>query len=269
MTAQPDRMTWGFSSLGAPDLSLEELSGLARQFELDFLELRAVRGTIALPDYFRDHPGELAVQSVPIRVLSTDLRLIEANDSDIAAFMRYVELAETWQTPYLRVFGGGRWGDEISAEVFARGVKTIERCRKLMTERGSSCEMLLETHSGFSSSRTCRDLNKRLAKPLGIIWDSHHTWKLAGESLEESWEYIGPCIRHIHYKDSMPDSAAKDGYHYVLPGSGNFPTHELLNLLGRISYQGGFSLEWEKLWHPELTDIPEALGGFRRTCFGK
>jgi len=256
-------MSWGFSSLGAPDLSLEELSELARQFGMDFLELRAVRGTIALPDYFHKHPHELEIAPGEIRVLSTDLRLIESADEDIIAFMRYVKLAETWKTPYLRVFGGGKWGDEISLNAFGHAAKTVKRCRQLMQEMGSSAEMILETHSGFSSTQTCRRLNNLLEQPLSILWDSHHTWKLARESLEESWQTIGEWVRHVHYKDSLSAPVGESDYRYVLPGFGEFPTHELLQLLARDAYHGGVSLEWEKLWHPNLRDLVEVLGPFK------
>ena len=251
MTGRPDRMQWGFSSLGAPDLSLREFCELAHKYKLDFLELRAVRRTIALPDYFRDHAGELAVPpAVEIRVLSTDLRLTEAMDADIDAYMRYVELAKTWSTPYLRVFGGGNWDDPISREHLQRAAKTVMLCRQRMDKRGFSGEMLLETHSGFSSSTLCRKLNEQLDRPLGILWDSHHTWKLAGESPRNSWREIGAWIRHIHYKDSVPDPDAKDGYRYVVPGEGQFPTADLLRMLVDMGYQGGVSLEWNGFGTP-------------------
>jgi len=264
MTGPLDRIQWGFSSLGAPELSLQELSALRRQFDLDFLELRAVRGTIVLPDYFRAHPEDSFVQPGEVRVLSTDLRLIDATEEDMAAFMRYVDLAEKWATPYLRVFGGGQWGDEISSGLLQRAVKTVDRCRSFMVERGATCKMLLETHSGFSSAKFCRRLNDLLDQPLGILWDSHHTWKLAGEPLETSWQEIGPWVGHVHYKDSIAASGTKDGYRYVLPGSGEFPTQGLLQLLARVRYQGGVSLEWEKLWHPDLADASEALVQFQQ-----
>jgi sugar phosphate isomerase/epimerase len=257
-------MQRGFSSLGAPYLDMRELSGLAREFGLDFLELRAVKRTIALPDYFRDHPQELSEKSTPVRVLSTDLRLIDATDENVAAFMRCVELAESWGAPYVRVFGGGSWGAEIPPELLMRTAGAIVRCRRLMVERGFSCEILLETHSAFSSAAICRRLNGLLERPLAILWDSHHTWKLAGEPLVESWRQIGDLVRHIHYKDSVSSPGAKDGYRYVLPGLGEFPSEDLFDLLARVRYRGGISLEWEKFWHPELPELPEALARFKQ-----
>jgi sugar phosphate isomerase/epimerase len=259
MTARHDHFQWGFSSLGAPELSLRELADLTKKFGLDFLELRAVRGTIALPDYFHDNPDDAAA-SCPVRVLSTDLRLAEATLHCIEKFMRFVELAASWKTPYVRVFGGGKWGEEITPAQLDHAVKTVVHCRELMTSRGLTCRMILETHSGFSSSETCCRLNKELEHPISILWDAHHTWKLAGEPMQDTWDKIGHWVRHIHYKDSVSTTGTE--YKYVLPGQGEFPTAELIGLLHRVGYQGGVSLEWEKLWHPELAAIEEAVQPF-------
>jgi sugar phosphate isomerase/epimerase len=263
MTVPPDRILWGFSSLGAPQLDLRGLDALAREHGLDFLELRAVGGSIELPDYFRDHPAELRAASTPVRVLATNLRLTEAKDQDIAAFSRFVGLGKAMNAPWLRVFGGEHWGTEINDDLLQRASKTVASCREILRGEGASCEMILETHSGFSSAKICRRLNDYLPEPLAIIWDSHHTWKLAGETLNESWDAISPWVRHVHLKDSVLDPAHKDGYQYVPPGRGRFPTRELLDLLKSAGYRGGVSLEWEKLWRPELPDIGEALAGLR------
>jgi sugar phosphate isomerase/epimerase len=264
MTGRPDRIEWGFSSLGAPQLAMKALGALAHEFKLEFLELRAVKGTIALPDYFRENPAELGATDVPIRVLSTSLRLTTASDADLAEFVQYVELAKKFKAPYVRVFGGEEWGTEITPELLSRAAGTIAQCRKRMQEQDASCEMILETHSGFSSGRTCRLLNEQLQHPLPILWDSHHTWKLAKEPLEQSWRELGQWVRHIHIKDSVLDPGSKSGYQYVPPGQGRFPTRELLDLLARAGYRGGISLEWEKFWRPELPEISEALKGLKQ-----
>jgi len=127
MTASLDQIQWGFSSLGAPELSLKELSDLVRKFKLDFLEVRAVSSTVKLPDYFRDHPELLNTATVPIRVGGTGLSLAGAEDKDFEEFIRFAGLAKAWNAPYLRVFGGGKWGDEVSSEILAKVAKAIDR----------------------------------------------------------------------------------------------------------------------------------------------
>lgn len=266
MTARPDRIEWGFSSLGCAELDMKQLGDLAREFGLDFLELRAVKGNLRLPDYFHATPSELTAAGVPVRVLSTSLRLTAATEDDIQEFLHFGRLANHIKAPYIRIFGGEEWGTEITPELLVRAAKTATRCREVLKEQNSAAELLLETHSGFSSGKICRLLNEKLAEPLAILWDSHHTWKLAGESLEQTWQELGPWVRHIHLKDSVLDPAHKAGYQYVPPGQGRFPTNDLLALLKRVGYRGGVSLEWERLWRPELPEIRLALQGLRKVA---
>ena len=51
---------------------------------------------------------------------------------------------------------------------------------------------------------------------------------------------------------------------YVLFGGGEFPADECMRLLEQSGYEGWYSLEWEKMWHPELADPFIALPLFPR-----
>ena len=42
-------------------------------------------------------------------------------------------------------------------------------------------------------------------------------------------------------------------------GGGEFPALECMRLLRQSGYDGWFSLEWEKMWHPEIEDPEVAL----------
>ena len=48
-------------------------------------------------------------------------------------------------------------------------------------------DLILETHDAFSASEPCLNLNSRLSRPLDLIWDTHHTWRVGGESPEFTW----------------------------------------------------------------------------------
>src|SRR5690606_8067067 len=98
-------------------------------------------------------------------------------------------------------------------------------------------------------------------------------------------------VGHTHWKDSVaiPDPKSTAAYsqqestlensqqaaarahslmsghrpaHYVLFGSGEFPAFECAGLLKQGSYQGWLSLEWEKMWHPDIEDPEIALPQF-------
>jgi sugar phosphate isomerase/epimerase len=119
--------------------------------------------------------------------------------------------------------------------------------------------MLLETHDAFSASAPCAELMRRLDAPLEVIWDSHHTWRLGGESPADSWACLSPWARHVHVKDSIDKPSARHPFTYVLPGDGQAPLAEIVGLLRAQQFAGVVSLEWEKLWHPYLPPLRAAL----------
>ncbi len=239
---------------------------MAHRHGMDFVELRSLGGTIDLPEYCRtkDIVRGRATLPYPVRLVSSSLRLAEATDRDIEKFMEFAKLAEELHAPYVRVFGGGQWPSEVSQGAFESAARVVGRCRELLKDIGLQVEMLLETHDAFSSSERCLAFNRLLDKPIGILWDSHHTWRLAGESPLETWKLLSPWVCHIHYKDSIKKRGSSMGYEYVLPGRGEFPTEALAPLLRREKREIGVSLEWEKLWHPELAPLETALEYFKR-----
>ena len=63
--------------MGCPELSLDDVLGLARRFDLPAVELRALGGTIELPAYFTatyGTPAALAdlLRAEPVRIGSLD-----------------------------------------------------------------------------------------------------------------------------------------------------------------------------------------------------
>jgi sugar phosphate isomerase/epimerase len=145
---------------------------------------------------------------------------------------------------------------------------------------GSGVQILLETHGDFSASPPAADAMRRANHPqVGLVWDTHHPWRFFQEPLAESWERLKPWVRHTHWKDSvlLPEpshvsaevrqaahaaAALMAGHRhadYVLFLGGEFPARECLRLLLAGGYTGWHSLEWEKMWHPQLADPEVAL----------
>jgi sugar phosphate isomerase/epimerase len=252
--------------MGVPEATLDELFALSAEYNMDFVELRALEGSIDLPGYFATKPftKSPSASRPPVRLVATNLKLIDATQAEIDEFLGCVDVAIMLGAPYVRVFGGGQWGDVVSRAQLMRAAQTIESCRGAIKTRPVPCEILIETHLAFSSSHVCLRLNELLDEPLGILWDSHHTWRNACESPAETWQLIGPLVRHMHFSDSRMRKAPQTGYDCVLPGAGEYPVQALRHLLEQAHYSHGVSLEWEKIWNPEMPDIREALPEFRR-----
>ena len=268
MIAHPDdkAVRWGFSTLGCPELSLPEVCALSAEFNLPFLELRALSNRTDLPrlaaeqKWTPDHVRTLLGQhGCELVVAGSSFKLVGNDPGSRSEFLEYCAWADSWNFPWVRIFGGGTWAQPLSETDFDHVVETINWWRSQRRERNWRIELLLETHDAFSGAQPCRKLIDRLDSPLGIIWDSHHTWRLAKESPAESWSLLGPWVRHVHLKDSVDTPSARHPYTYVLPGDGQAPLAEIMTVLREHFFGGIVSLEWEKLWHPYLPPLPAAL----------
>lgn len=252
--------------MGFPEASLDELLHLGVEFNMDFIEVRALEGSIDLPAHFAAKPffKNPAALRPPVRLVATNLRLTEATPESVENFLRFVDVAILLGAPYVRVFGGGKWGDLISRSQLELAAQTVEYCRSEIKKKSAPCDILLETHLAFSSSHACLRLNELLREPLHILWDSHHTWRNACETPAETWKLLGPLVRHMHFSDSRMRNPPETGYDCIMPGCGEFPIRAMRQLLAEAGYTYGVSLEWEKIWNPEMPDIRIALKEFRR-----
>ncbi|HEY8966791.1 MAG TPA: TIM barrel protein [Candidatus Methylacidiphilales bacterium] len=270
MTEPGASLALGFSTLGDGDLSLEQALEWRSRLGFEAIEVRVLEGSLDLPAYF-DRRGYPPVPSgeKPIRVVGTSLGILSASEADLKAFYRFAEVAHRLRAPYVRIFGdgGAAFSEPLSEAALDRAAARVEAIRDALREKRWDVELLLEMHDVFSSSERCLALNGRLRHPLGILWDSHHTWRDAGEDPEKTWGALGRWIRHVHYKDSRPKDIGA-GYAYVLPGEGTYPGVELAALLRGGGFRGVLSLEWEKWWHPELPPLGEALESFA-ALFGR
>lgn len=260
-----------FSTMGCTDLDLPGVLTLAGQHGVDCLELRSLENRIDLPAYFAAQPGGiaaardlLAAHRSSVRVFGTSFKLVGDNEAGRQTLLDFARLAEQFGTPYLRIFGGGTWGTPLTDENYQQAVEFLNWWQAERTKNGWTVEVLIETHDAFSASAPLLRLFEILGRPHDIIWDSHHTWKLGGETPAESWSKLQSVTRHVHIKDSVSIPSARHPYTYVLPGAGEMPTGEVLALLRRDAFGGAVSLEWEKMWHPYLPDLSAALAAARK-----
>jgi sugar phosphate isomerase/epimerase len=250
-----------FSTLGCPEATLDEALALAARQGLDGVELRALGGTTDLPAYLRAQFGSpsaladrLRGQGRRIVALGTSLRAIGGTASDREQFLEFLPWAEALGVPWLRVFDGGRTGD---AAELAQVADTLRWWRDLRAARAWRADLMLETHDVLAAPATLRAF--LAAQPdAAILWDSHHTWRKFGEDPVVTWRSIHARVVHVHVKDSVAVAGPRLPYTYVRPGEGEFPMAPLLAEL-RARFAGAVSLEWEKLWHPSLPPLPEAL----------
>lgn len=257
-----DGLLRSFSSLGCPDYTLEQTLALAARHGLGAVELRALGGTVELTAYLAKtygSPEELADrlrgERLRIVALGTSLRLVGHSAADRDAFLDFVPWAEALEVPWLRVFDAGTRYEEAE---LAEAVANVRWWQALRRERGWRTDILVETHDALTNTPAIQRFLAAIPD-VGLLWDTHHTWKKAGEDPVATWRAISGRVRHIHVKDSVGRPSARHPFTYVLPGEGDFPLGPLLAELRSAKYPGAISLEWEKLWHPYLPALEEAL----------
>lgn len=259
-------LSWGVSTLGCAELSLPQICELLAQFSLHQLEIRAVDGRLDLPQWASDAgwlPSRatalLAQHDIRFRVADSSFKLVGNDEKSRAELQQFSAWADSWGARYVRVFGGSTWGQVLTEADYDQAARAVAWWQQERNKHSWSVELLLETHDAFSASGPCRNLLTRLGEPIGLIWDSHHTWRLGGESPRESWSQLSTWIRHVHVKDSITKPSARHPFTYVLPGDGEMPLPEVIEILCEHRFSGMVSLEWERLWHPYLPPLREAL----------
>ena len=251
-----------FSSLGCPEATLDEALALAERHQIDAVELRTLGGTVELADYFSREfgsPTRLAekLRGAPVQIVSLNasLHLVGVTDAERAQLLALAPWAEALGVRRLRVFDGGSRADDVE---FAAAAETLRWWRELRIERGWKVDLMVETHDSLITTATVQRFLAALPG-TAILWDAHHTWRKGGEDPVATWRAIRASVVHVHVKDSVAVPSARHPFTYVLPGDGGFPIAPLLAALRTDHFAGPVSLEWEKMWHPYLHPLAEAL----------
>ena len=251
-----------FSSLGCPELPLDAMLALAARHGISLIELRAMGGSIDLPAYFRaqresavDVAAHLRTSPVRVAALDASLHLIGATADERAELAALAPWADALDVRWLRVFDGHT---PSVASAFPDARETLDWWRELRARNGWRVELMVETHDSLFTAETLIPFLENVPD-VAILWDAHHTWRKGGEDPAKTWPAIRKRVVHVHIKDSINVPSARHPFTYVLPGSGEFPIRRVLDLLEADGFAGPVSLEWEKLWHPYLPSLDEAL----------
>lgn len=244
-----------FSTLGCGELELDDVLALAVRREMPAVELRTLAGRNELPGYFEMRygtPERLAdvVRGYPVRIVSLDssCHAIGATPDGRAELRALAPWTAAVGAQAIRVFDGGESGDD-------RELAAAQALFNWWNSLEGTADLIVETHDALSNPDALQRFVERYPR-VGILWDTHHTWKEGVERPAVTWSRLRGRTQHLHVKDS---TAAGN---YVPPGTGAFPFRQLLDALRADGFDGVLSLEWERHWHPNLPPIEEALDGF-------
>ena len=255
----PKKLPISFSTLGCPAWSWDRILDFAKQHGFTGVELRGLMGNMDLPTCPEFSPGrieqskkDIAARGLRIASVDTSAYMHDPDpakhEEQMADSRRFIDLASQLGAPHIRVMGNEIVG--TPDEIIARVAKSL---RQLGDYAGpKNVTVLLESHGDFVRSPALLDILQRADSPhVALLWDAHNTFVGGQEDPEVTVSRLGKYIRHTHLKDSITKSGED---HYVLTGRGTVPVKKQVELLVDIGYQGYFSFEWEKAWHPDIEE---------------
>jgi sugar phosphate isomerase/epimerase len=249
-----------FSTLAFPDATLENATSLGRSWGYAGVELRLIDGRLidsSTPAAERVRVKQ-TIAAARLPIVSVDSSILLSADDAGSEVHRFLELANDWESPLIRVYGGPlpeepkarRAQIEAAAGVLQGAVPLAERL---------GVAVAIETHDSFSASSVVAELLAMVdSKWVGALWDTHHPHRM-GERPSEVYRNIGHRVLHVQVKDARRSAAHKGGWQLVPMGEGEVPVREIIGLLAAGGYKGYISVEWEKYWHPDIEEPEIAL----------
>jgi len=264
-------MKLSFSTLGCHDYTLDQIISCGKKFGFGGVELRHVENNVKhweLPDFAS--AAALAVSKKKFGDAGLEVCVVGASGSFAKAglahrreqtelFKRWAEVAQGLGCPYIRVFGGPVPEGQTMEETLKWDVEGYNEAFPLISKYGVT--MLFETHDSFAASKGLLPLLNMLEGSFGVIWDILHPLRF-GEPIEETYRNLKAWLKHVHMKDSRVFSETE--FDFMFPGEGVLPIPRIMELLASGGYNGYYSFEWERGWHPEIASCELAFPSYVR-----
>ena len=266
---QTDKMKLSFSTLGCPNYNMDEIIEMAVKNNYQGVEIRAVSGTVQISglDEFKgsglaETAKKLKNAGLEVACLGTSIGFSKADaehqKKNLEDAKVNMEIANALDCKYIRTFGGPL----PPTQGFVESLKWIKEGYQKLCDlvNGAGILPLLETHDDFSTSARIKEVIDGVPNgKIGVVWDIVHSVRF-GEAPEVTYNTLKDYIYHTHIKDSLEFSPS--GTDFPLTGEGKIPIAECLSLLSAGGYDGYYSFEWEKLWHPEIPGPEVAIPHF-------
>ncbi len=224
------------------------------------IELRLVDGELIDSNMDASQRARVraAVEAAGLPVVAVDSSIRLTDGDPGPEIVRFLELANAWESPVVRVFGGALDDDPALRARQIRGAADVLEAAVPAAER-LGVAIGVETHDSFSASATVAELLGLVPSPsVGAVWDSHHPHRM-GETPSEIAANFGDRVLLAQVKDARRSSEKDGGWQLVLLGEGEVEVRTMLEVLAGRGYAGWVSVEWEKRWHAEIEEPEIAL----------
>lgn len=259
------RPTWSLSGFGDEIDSDPELQCVVMQaVGASHLDLRSAWGTniLSLDD---DQVARLRVcfdrRGMRVSAIASPIGKIDVGrpvEDSLASLERSIELAQIFETSYIRIFSFYRaqdqTPDEIRDAVLARMAALARRAEQ------ADITLVHENEKGIygDTPERVRDLIESIGSArLRVVWDPANFVQVGVRPFHDGYAMLAPYIDYVHVKDARLDSGT------VVPaGEGDGELPATIAALARSNYAGFASLE------PHLSTEGNASGVPSATAFG-
>ena len=257
------------TTLACPEWPLETILQRFAEYGYDGVDFRGLGAEMEvyrLPAFTTgaaETARRIARAGLEVSAFSSSARMFIADaagrEKGLAEVREYAGLCRAFGAPMIRIFGGALRQtppeEAVEAAVAALG--------EMAQAVGEQVALAVETHDDWIRSGMLAEVMKRIDAPnVGVLWDLHHPYRLAGEPPQETYDNIGRFTIATHLKDSRLTAGGQ--HEPCLGGEGDVPLAEMVSLLIRGGYDGYLTLEWEKKWHPEIADPEVALPAYAK-----
>lgn len=249
------------STLGLPDAGLDEIievltAGGCAGVELRAGERQAVHIGLSQAERAATKDRLAQARLQPLAVSSYVKICAPGDDQPIVTdLLAHIDLAADLGADGVRIFPGGDRDPAAQQDNDERGRRRLRQAQ----DRG--VRLLIETHDSHPRGEDVARLLAPLddTTTIGVIWDFVHPWR-TGEAPKATYDAVAPWLGYVQLKDAVPPM---DRPAPALIGAGEVPLGEIRSVLESHGYDGWWSLEWEKAWHPDIPALPEALDSAR------
>lgn len=254
-----------FSTVACMNADVDTIIKACCKYGMDGIEIRLDAENLVLGKKGREElavlGSEFAASGITVTNLGSNICIKKYDETHMQVLKKALESAVILKAKGIRVFLGNfsaKVNRELPKPDYVGIVRQLqEMCR---TAALYETEIWVETHNEFAKGIVLKKLIQDVAcDNLKIIWDIMHPIE-DGEEIEETWDYIGDRIAHVHIKDGFDrqDPVWHD-YQYTCLGDGSLPIPGILMLLRQVGYQGYLSFEWESAWRKELSGYDNSL----------
>jgi sugar phosphate isomerase/epimerase len=262
-------MKISFMTLGCPNWDLNTICARGKEYGFHGVDFRGYLDALditLLPEFTTQAAStlrQLNEAGLEVSAISSSIQVCvsESLENNLEEARRTIAVAHDLHCTNVRIYGGGDISKHSRKELAQIGSSCLEKILRL--DGAKDMHWLFETHDIWVKAGDCRLLLESIPDPaFGVLWDMGHTYRIGGEQPQNTLAALSGRVGYTHIKDAVYDPkhalAMEDGWHYVLPGTGQLPLAESINLLKQAGYDGWLQFEHEKRWHPNLVE-PEII----------